>query len=191
MLDELRILEDDIFHCNKCSSVLKDRLYPMPGFSGSNVKLMVIGINPGPPQPGELDLLKSLNYDYRAHYKIGIQKCLIGKFLEKTFDKLHITWDDIYLTNIIKCATPNARMPNIDEINNCKPYIIRQIRLLKPKNFLFLGKLPIKVFNLDINLMEVKTFNSQIIALPHPTYIRRRRMEEEVLSFLNSVKLKE
>ncbi len=43
------------------------------------------------------------------------------------------------LINAVKCHTPGSRRPDEFETNQCKPYLQRQIELLKPKSILLLG----------------------------------------------------
>jgi DNA polymerase len=46
---------------------------------------------------------------------------------------------DTYITNIIRCRPPDNRTPNANEIKACKPYLIDQIHLIKPKILLLVG----------------------------------------------------
>jgi DNA polymerase len=46
----------------------------------------------------------------------------------------------IGLINAVKCHPPGGRNPDEFEINQCKPYLTRQIELLKPKGILILGQ---------------------------------------------------
>lgn len=46
----------------------------------------------------------------------------------------------IGLINAVKCHPPGGRNPDEFEITQCKPYLTRQIELLKPKGILILGQ---------------------------------------------------
>src|SRR3546814_7197163 len=45
------------------------------------------------------------------------------------------------MTNLVKCRPLGNRTPRPDEIAACKPYLQRQIALLKPQRILALGRL--------------------------------------------------
>jgi len=40
---------------------------------------------------------------------------------------------DVFITNIVKCRPPNNRAPRKAEIEACNPYMMSQIRLVKPR----------------------------------------------------------
>ncbi|NLZ77239.1 MAG: uracil-DNA glycosylase, partial [Spirochaetales bacterium] len=46
----------------------------------------------------------------------------------------------VYITNIVKCRPPDNRDPRSDEVASCLPYLSRQIRLLRPRAILLLGR---------------------------------------------------
>jgi len=47
---------------------------------------------------------------------------------------------DFYITNVLKCRPPNNRDPLPDEIKACSPYLEFQIRLIRPRAILCLGR---------------------------------------------------
>ena len=47
---------------------------------------------------------------------------------------------NVYITNIVKCRTPDNRAPQPDEVATCLPYLVRQIELVQPKLIVALGK---------------------------------------------------
>ncbi len=47
--------------------------------------------------------------------------------------------DQIYIANVIKCRPPNNRDPEPDEVETCKPFLMQQIQLIKPKLVCTLG----------------------------------------------------
>src|SRR5262249_10940256 len=46
---------------------------------------------------------------------------------------------DVYIANVLKCRPPNNRAPEPREVENCLPYLRRQIALLRPKVVCALG----------------------------------------------------
>ena len=47
---------------------------------------------------------------------------------------------NVYIANAVKCRPPNNRTPEPSEIDACRPYLDRQIALLRPKLIVALGK---------------------------------------------------
>ncbi|WP_367834506.1 uracil-DNA glycosylase family protein [Vulcanisaeta sp. JCM 16159] len=44
------------------------------------------------------------------------------------------------MTNVVKCRPPNNRDPEPDEIEACKPYLVTQILMIKPRVIVCLGR---------------------------------------------------
>ena len=47
---------------------------------------------------------------------------------------------DTYICNIVKCRPPGNRDPEKDEIEACKPFLLKQLQAIKPKVIVALGK---------------------------------------------------
>ena len=192
MFDLARIekVEQDVYACNKCPEPAAARLYPMPGFFGSDVKLMIIGINPGPWDNAEKERLKTFNNNYREAYEYGIKHCPVGDFLNRALEAMEITWDDIFFTNLIKCATPNVREPSDLEVSNCSKYLQEQIAVVQPKNLLFLSEFVANKLGIDVKPMTYEIIEeTTVIVLYHPSYLRRRGKIDEATNFLKAVPL--
>ena len=63
-----------------------------------------------------------------------------GKFLDQLLKNVNLSRDDIYITNILKCHPPNNRDPQRSEIQACIGFLYKQIKIIKPKIILTLGK---------------------------------------------------
>jgi uracil-DNA glycosylase family 4 len=48
--------------------------------------------------------------------------------------------DDVYICNIVKCRPPGNRDPEAEEIEACKPFLLKQLKAIKPKVIVALGK---------------------------------------------------
>ncbi|HDL04819.1 MAG TPA: uracil-DNA glycosylase [candidate division Zixibacteria bacterium] len=64
-----------------------------------------------------------------------------GQLLDRILAAINFTRDDIYIANILKCRPPNNRDPQPDEMKTCMPYLMEQIRLIKPKIICALGRI--------------------------------------------------
>lgn len=79
-----------------------------------------------------------------------------GKNLDKLLDKVGLSLEDIYVANILKCRPPENRDPLKEEIKAHTPYLLKQIREMKPKVICSLGNFATKFFlaNGDVDLMK-------------------------------------
>jgi DNA polymerase len=51
---------------------------------------------------------------------------------------------NVFIANIIKCRPPENRNPQPDEITACVPFLVRQIKLIKPRVILAAGNTAVK-----------------------------------------------
>ena len=47
--------------------------------------------------------------------------------------------EQVYIANIVKCRPPGNRTPERDECDTCSPFLMRQIRVIRPKVIVALG----------------------------------------------------
>ena len=64
-----------------------------------------------------------------------------GKLLDKILGAIDLNRDDIYICNILKCRPPNNRDPLPSEVQECEPYLIHQLQIIKPKLIVALGRI--------------------------------------------------
>ena len=69
-----------------------------------------------------------------------------GKNLDKLLASVGLSLDDIYIANILKCRPPENRNPSNEEIKAHTPWLMRQIREIKPKVICSLGNYATKFF---------------------------------------------
>ena len=64
-----------------------------------------------------------------------------GKFLTRLLGKVGINENDVYITNAIKCRPYFVQKPLAQELIVCgKNYLAKELRLIKPKVVLMMGK---------------------------------------------------
>ena len=119
--DTLNKIALDIKNCKLCL-LCSNRKLTVPGEGGFLKKLMIIGEAPG------------YHEDISGRPFIGAA----GKILRNALLKNNIQFEDVFITNIIKCRPPNNRPPYINEKKICIQYLERQILLL-PKIICLLG----------------------------------------------------
>jgi len=69
-----------------------------------------------------------------------------GKNLDKLLATVGLSLNDIYITNILKCRPPENRNPSKEEIKMHTPYLIKQIKEMKPAVICSLGNYATKFF---------------------------------------------
>ena len=62
-----------------------------------------------------------------------------GKLLNDLLVSANLSRDQIYIANVIKCRPPNNRDPEPDEVDTCKPFLMQQIQMIRPKLVCTLG----------------------------------------------------
>ena len=131
--------------CEDCN-LHKTRKNFVFGAGDSDAELMLIG-----EAPGETEDLEGNPFVGRS-----------GKLLDKILSAISRKRDNgVYITNIIKCRPPGNRNPLQTEISKCKPYLLQQINIVKPKIILALGSNAGNALlnnNLSIKNMRRKTY---------------------------------
>ncbi|NPE26382.1 uracil-DNA glycosylase [Methanococcoides sp. SA1] len=69
-----------------------------------------------------------------------------GKNLDKLLSNVGLSMDDIYVANILKCRPPENRDPRPEEIAEHTPWLLKQIKDIKPKVVCSLGNYATKFF---------------------------------------------
>jgi uracil-DNA glycosylase family 4 len=117
----------DFYHriknCTKCR-LAQSRNKFVFGSGNPNADLMLVGEGPGREE------------DLQGKPFVGAA----GHLLDKMLAAIHFNRDEIFITNMVKCRPPENRDPLPDEIETCKPYLFEQIRLIRPKIILALGR---------------------------------------------------
>ena len=78
-----------------------------------------------------------------------------GKNLDKLLEKVGLSLEDIYITNILKCRPPMNRDPLPDEVKMHTPYLVKQIKEMKPKVICSLGNHATKFFLAEGDLDKI------------------------------------
>lgn len=116
-------LIEEIINCRKCS-LYRNRKNPVPGEGNKNADLMFIGEAPGARE------------DETGRPFVGAA----GKLLTELIESIGLSRKNVYITNIVKCRPPGNRDPREEEINACLPYLIKQIKLIRPRIIVALGR---------------------------------------------------
>jgi len=116
------ITKKEIQDCRSCE-LSNTRLNALVGEGNINADIMLIA-----QAPGKLE-------DKENKMFIGPS----GKKLDKLLSYAHITRDEIYMTNLIKCILPKNRKPKQREVKSCSKYLDIEISEINPKIIAPLG----------------------------------------------------
>lgn len=113
---------------------------PLPSFGDSRARFLIVGLAPaahGGNRTGRMFTGdRSGDWLFRALHKAGFANQPISINRK---DGLHLT--DCYITATARCAPPQNKLTS-EEIANCRPYLLREIKLLKNvRVILGLGKI--------------------------------------------------
>ncbi len=118
----LEKIADEVRACRKCE-IGSSRLNAVPGQGNPRARLMFIGEAPGADEDQ-----KGIPFIGRA-----------GKLLTDIITAMGLTREEVFIGNILKCRPPGNRDPKLDEIDNCWPFLQRQIKLIQPEVIVTLG----------------------------------------------------
>ena len=118
----LNALADEIRVCPLCR-LAQTRTHAVPGDGNDRAEIMFVGEGPGQQE------------DETGHPFVGKS----GKLLTSELQKIGITRDQVFITNIVKCRPPGNRNPMADEIAACNDWLSAQIALVEPKFIVVVG----------------------------------------------------
>lgn len=62
-----------------------------------------------------------------------------GKWLDRILKSICYTRDEVYVTNVVKCMTPDNRLPEADEIRACTYWLIKEVKEVNPSVIIPMG----------------------------------------------------
>ncbi len=157
-------IEKKVKNCHLCP-LSKTRKNVVFGEGNKNANLMFIGEGPG------------ANEDESGKPFVGRAGMLLTKIIENV---LNLKREDVYIANIVKCRPPNNRVPTLEEVTVCKPYLQEQIAMIRPKIIVALGSTSYHHLSDDYNISiskirgEILEYgNAKLIPTYHPSYLLR------------------
>jgi uracil-DNA glycosylase len=120
----LKVIRDDIGpDCQRCKLAKQGRKQIVFGTGDPKAELMFIGEGPGADEDEQ-----GLPFVGRA-----------GQLLNNMITAMGLKREQVYIANIVKCRPPGNRTPERDECETCSPFLMRQIRVVRPKVIVALG----------------------------------------------------
>ncbi len=128
-LEELR---REVETCTRCP-LYETRTKAVFGEGDYGAELMFVGEAPG------------YHEDQQGRPFVGAA----GKLLEELLASIGLTRQQVFIGNVLKSRPPNNRDPQAEEIAACRPYLWRQIELIRPKVICTLGNHATKLLSGD------------------------------------------
>jgi len=123
--DALAVVRVDLGpDCQRCKLHTLGRRQVVFGVGNPEADLMFVGEAPGADE------------DLQGEPFVG----KAGQLLTKIIEAMGLTREQVYIANVIKCRPPGNRNPEPDEVEQCEPFLFRQIDIIKPKVIVALGK---------------------------------------------------
>ncbi len=114
----------DVDACVACG-LCKTRNKSVPGVGDVNAEWLFVGEAPGAEE------------DAKGEPFVG----QAGRLLDNMLAALGLARGrNVYIANVLKCRPPNNRTPEPRESDACRPYLERQVELIRPKLIVALGK---------------------------------------------------
>ncbi len=158
-LEEVR---SELGDCRRCK-LHRTRRTLVFGEGNEKARLMLIGEGPGNDE------------DVQGMPFVG----KAGQLLTKILQAIEIEREEVYITNIIKCRPPQNRNPEPDEIENCYPFLLKQIQAIRPRIICALGTFSAQTLlktDVKITALRGKVYDFsgiQLFPTYHPAYLLR------------------
>jgi DNA polymerase len=149
--------------CSRCKLHTLGRRQVVFGVGNPNADLMFVGEAPGADE------------DIQGEPFVG----RAGQLLTKIIEAIDLKREDVYIANVIKCRPPGNRNPEPDEVEQCEPFLFRQIDAIKPKVIVTLGKFAAQSLlrtDAPITRIRGREFayrDAVLIPTYHPAYLLR------------------
>jgi DNA polymerase len=161
--EALVAIRQDLGECTRCKLHGLGRRQIVYGVGNPAADLMFVGEAPGGDE------------DIQGEPFVG----RAGQLLTKIIEAIELRREDVYIANVIKCRPPGNRNPEPDEVEQCEPFLFRQIDTIKPKVIVALGKFAAQSLLRTADPItrlrgrEYKYRDAILIPTYHPAYLLR------------------
>lgn len=124
MADSWAKLKRDCADCRSCG-LCQTRQHLVFGVGREDAEVMFIGEGPGEQE------------DLQGEPFVGPA----GKLLDTMLEIIDIRRENVYIANVVKCRPPRNRDPQPGEQAACRPWLDRQMALIRPKVVVCLGRI--------------------------------------------------
>ncbi len=174
----LEKLEETCKNCTACP-LHETRTSCVFGTGSTTASLMLVG-----EAPGEKEDLSGVPFVGAA-----------GRLLDKYLEAVGIDRSEVYIANILKCRPPKNRDPLPSEQEQCIGYLREQVRLIRPKLIVCLGRIAaMKLIAPDFKISKqhgifVEKGSFTMTAVYHPAaLLRDPRRKEDMLTDMKKIR---
>ena len=153
----------DVAACTACG-LCRTRNKAVPGVGDVHAQWLFVGEAPGAEE------------DARGEPFVG----QAGRLLDNMLAALGMKrGKNVYIANVLKCRPPGNRTPSPHEVESCRPYLDRQIALIRPTLIVALGKsAATTLLNVDATIASLRGRVHRYQGVPlivtyHPAYLLR------------------
>lgn len=167
--EQILVLRDEVLKCRQCAELVKNRTKIVFGSGNIQAKLVFVGEAPGYDEDQQ-----GLPFVGRA-----------GQLLTKIIEAMGLSRQQVFICNVLKCRPPNNRPPAPQEVINCRPYLKRQIELIRPKVICALGNHACQaLLGTDKGISQLRGSFQEYEGIPvmctyHPAYLLRNPAEKK------------
>lgn len=164
----LKVIREEVAGCTLCDELAASRTQTVFGVGDPQARLCFLGEAPGGDE------------DEQGEPFVG----RAGKLLNKMIAAMGLSRDDVYILNTIKCRPPGNRNPESQESSNCRPFLDRQLAILKPEFICCLGGVAAKNLlqtDLSVGKMRGRFWqyrDAKVVVTYHPAYLLRVESEK-------------
>jgi uracil-DNA glycosylase family 4 len=158
----------DVAACTACA-LCKTRNKAVPGVGDRRAQWLFVGEAPGAEE------------DAKGEPFVG----QAGKLLDNMLAALGMKrGQNVYIANVLKCRPPGNRTPSPLEAEACRPYLDRQIALIRPVLIVALGKsAATTLLNVDASIASLRGRVHRYQGVPlivtyHPAYLLRSLLDK-------------
>ena len=189
-IKKLALLREQALACVRCPHLVANRTQVVFGIGNPMAELMFVGEAPGADE------------DLQGEPFVG----RAGKLLTKIINAMEYQREEIFIANVLKCRpnmppnTSGNRKPTPDEMATCVPWLVEQIKLIKPRVLVALGATAVEgLLGKPMTMKDARGnwFNFHgipLIATYHPAYLlyshsltEKRKVWEDMLQVLEKL----
>jgi uracil-DNA glycosylase len=125
-----------------------------------------------------------------------------GQLLNKIIEAIGLKREDVLIGNINRCRPPSNRTPTLPEAHTCRPFLIREIAVVRPKVIVVMGNTACQnLLDTKVGISKIRGefqdyYGVKVMPTFHPAYLlrdpskKRETWEDmkKVRDYLNSVK---
>ena len=148
--------------CQRCK-LCAERTQVVNSIGNPNADLMFIGEAPGADE------------DEQGEPFVG----RAGKLLTKIIDAMKLSREKVFIGNINRCRPPGNRQPVPDEVEQCKPFLIREISVVRPKVIVVMGNTACQnLLGTKVGITKLRGnfqdyYGVKVMPTFHPAYLLR------------------